>query len=359
MPTASDNSKHCQIVAEVAQAHDGSLGLAHAFIDSAARAGADAIKFQTHLADAESSPSEPWRVRFSPQDETRYDYWRRMEFTEPQWMGLRKHADEAGIAFLSSPFSVEAAELLKRVGVAAWKIASGELTNPMLLDCVTETGWPVYLSTGMSTLEEIDRAVERLARKNVPVTVFQCTSEYPCPPERIGLNMLRFFRERYGQGVGLSDHSGTIYPGLGAVMEGADVVEVHLTLSREMFGPDVPVSLTPGELEQLTAGARFMERMKASPVNKNRAASELQAMRQIFSKSVVTRVAMPAGHVLSASELTVKKPGSGIPASRLAELVGRKVARDLPANTFLAETDLKPKDCSKKALQPMEQVVGG
>ena len=150
------------IIAEVAQAHDGSLGTAHAYIDAAARAGADAVKFQTHIAAAESSPAEPWRVKFSLQDATRYDYWRRMEFTEEQWAGLRMHADETGLIFLSSPFSVEAAEMLLRVGMRAWKIASGEVNNVPLFECITATRLPVLLSTGMSRLAEIDRAVERV-----------------------------------------------------------------------------------------------------------------------------------------------------------------------------------------------------
>src|SRR5215471_8334229 len=129
---ARGRNRQCLIVAEVAQAHDGSLGFAHAFIDAIAAAGADAVKFQTHIAAAESTPAEPWRVKFSRQDETRYDYWRRMEFTEAQWRGLKAHADERGLLFLSSPFSVEAVDLLARVGVAAWKIASGEVsTRPM------------------------------------------------------------------------------------------------------------------------------------------------------------------------------------------------------------------------------------
>src|SRR5215813_7641486 len=112
----------CLIIGEVAQAHDGSLGTAHAFIDAIANAGAHAVKFQTHIAAAESTSAEPWRVKFSRQDETRYDYWKRMEFTEAQWTGLKAHADERGLLFLSSPFSVEAVDLLARVGVAAWKI---------------------------------------------------------------------------------------------------------------------------------------------------------------------------------------------------------------------------------------------
>src|SRR5918992_3358857 len=124
----------CMIIAEVAQAHDGSLGMAHAFIDAIATTGADAVKFQTHIASAESTPTEPWRIQFSRQDTSRYDYWKRMEFTEAQWSGLKQHADERGLIFLSSPFSIEAVELLERVGVAAWKVASGEVSNRPLFE---------------------------------------------------------------------------------------------------------------------------------------------------------------------------------------------------------------------------------
>src|SRR6266516_3892996 len=119
--------RHCLIVGEVAQAHDGSLGMAHAFVDAIADAGADAVKFQTHIAAAESTPAEPWRIPFSSQDASRYDYWKRIEFTEDQWRGLKEHADRRGLRFLSSPFSAEAADLLARLGVAAWKVASGEV----------------------------------------------------------------------------------------------------------------------------------------------------------------------------------------------------------------------------------------
>src|SRR5438093_2389865 len=159
----------CLIIGEVAQAHDGSLGMAHAFIDAIADAGADAVKFQTHIAAAESTPDEPWRVKFSQQEATRYDYWKRMEFTEEQWHGLKKHAHDKGLLFLSSPFSLEAVALLTRVGVAAWKIASGEVSNTSLFEGIVATRMPIILSTGMSALEEIDRAVEGLKRQDLPL----------------------------------------------------------------------------------------------------------------------------------------------------------------------------------------------
>jgi N,N'-diacetyllegionaminate synthase len=325
------------IVAEVAQAHDGSLGMAHAFIDAVARAGADAVKFQTHLAAAESSPAEPWRIKFSYQDATRFDYWKRMEFTEPQWMGLREHANEKGLKFLSSPFSIEAAELLKRVGVAAWKIASGEFNNTQMLDCILETRLPILLSTGMSRISEIEAAAARIRPMAAALTLMQCTSEYPCPPEKIGLNLLQAFRRRFGCGVGLSDHSGA----MAAATIGIEALEVHVTLSREMFGPDVKASITTGELRQLSDGVRFIERMRMSPVVKDEMAAEMAPLRSMFSKSVTARHALRAGATLTSADLALRKPGTGIPADQLSALVGRRLRRDLASGEFLQYSDVE------------------
>ncbi|MBI4538224.1 MAG: N-acetylneuraminate synthase family protein [Gemmatimonadetes bacterium] len=329
------------IIAEVAQAHEGSLGMAHAYVDAVANVGADAVKFQTHIAAAESTRAEPWRVPFSLQDATRYDYWRRMEFTEEQWCGLRRHAEERGLRFLSSPFSVDAVELLERVGVWAWKIASGELTNVPMFERIAATGLPILLSTGMSPLAEIDAAVERVWARDLDLTVLQTTSLYPAPPEKVGLNLIPFFRERYGCKVGLSDHSGTIYPGLAAAALGIDVLEVHVTLSREMFGPDVSASVTTGELRQMVEGIRFIERMNANPVDKDVAAEELAAVRQIFTKSVVARTDLAAGTVLREEHMAVKKPGTGIPAARLPELIGRRLKRAVQADEPLRGSDIE------------------
>ena len=330
----------CLIIGEVAQAHDGSLGLAHAFIDVIATAGADAIKFQTHIAAAESTPGEPWRVRFSPQDDSRYAYWQRMEFTEEQWAGLRQHATERGLLFLSSPFSPEAVDLLTRTGVAAWKVASGEVGTVPMFDRMVATGKPFILSTGMSDLAEIDAAVTRVQAAGLPLAVLQCTSAYPCPPEQVGLNMIAAFRDRYGCAAGLSDHSGTIYPGLAAAALGLDVLEVHVTLSRAMFGPDVPASVTPDELAQLVTGIRAIEQMLAHPVDKDAQAADLAPLRRLFTKSVMARIDLAPGTVLQAAHLAAKKPGTGIPAVRLPDLLGRRLRRAVAADTLLTDADL-------------------
>jgi N,N'-diacetyllegionaminate synthase len=332
---------HCLIIGEVAQAHDGSLGFAHAFIDAIANTGADAVKFQTHMAAYESTAKEPWRVKFSRQDETRYDYWARMEFTEEQWHGLKMHADERGLLFLSSPFSIEAVEMLKRIGVAAWKIASGEVSNMPMFQSMAETGLPFLLSTGMSSLQEIDSLVEWVKSKNLPLILLQCTSAYPCPPEKVGINLIPFFRERYECAVGLSDHSGTIFPGLAAATLGIQALEVHVTLSREMFGPDVPASVTTSELRQLVEGVRFIEKMRAHPIDKNVLAEELSPMRGLFTKSIVARVDIPAGAIVQREFLTLKKPGSGLPPSRLEELIGRRAGRDIAKDDLLHEEDFE------------------
>ncbi len=331
----------CTVIAEIAQAHDGSLGMAHAYIDAAAAAGADAVKFQTHIADAESTPAEPWRVKFSRQDETRFDYWRRMEFSEEQWHGLKTHADERGILFLSSPFSMQACELLGRVGVAGWKVASGEITNTPMLDWMAQTGQPVIVSTGMSGWDEIDQAAGIFSAASCDLAVLQCTTQYPSPPEAIGLNALAEIRERYGCASGLSDHSGTIYPSIAAATLGAQVLEVHITLSRQMFGPDVVASITPAELSSLVEGVRFVERMKAHPVDKATIDPALKANRKIFLKSVVATCDLPAGTVLQAGHLTAKKPGLGIPAAKLTSLIGKRLTRPVASNAFLQEDDLE------------------
>jgi N-acetylneuraminate synthase len=336
-------SGRCLVIGEVAMSHDGSVGLAHAFIDAIAAAGADAVKFQTHIAAAESHPSEPWRARFSYEDDTRFEYWQRMEFTEEQWHGLREHAGERGLAFLSSPFSLEAVALLRRVGVSGWKVASGEVPNAELLDAMSEDGGPVLLSSGMSPWDELDAAVARLRERGAgPLAVLQCTSSYPVAPEAIGLNVLAEIGSRYGCAAGLSDHSGTIFPSLAAVALGARVIEVHVTLSREMFGPDVPASVTTDELRQLCAGVRTIATALDHPVDKDAAAADLDGMRRLFTRSLVTARPLPAGSVLADADLVARKPGSGIPASERPRIVGRTVARELAAGTLLAESDLVP-----------------
>jgi N-acetylneuraminate synthase len=222
-----------------------------------------------------------------------------------------------------------------------WKIASGETSNTMLLDRILGTRKPVLLSTGMSPIEEIDAAVARVRARDVDVGVFQCTTAYPCPAEKIGLNLIPFYRERYGCWVGLSDHSATIYPGLAGAALGMDMLEVHVALSREMFGPDVIASVTTDELRQLVDGVRFIERMRASPIDKDASAQETAPLRKLFTRSLVASADLPAGTVITREHVAIKKPGTGLPPERLEDIIGRRLARPVTVDQLLAVDDIE------------------
>jgi N-acetylneuraminate synthase len=329
------------VIAEVGQAHDGSLGQAHAFLDAAADAGADAIKFQTHIASAESTLDEPFRVKFSRQDETRYAYWRRMEFTPEGWAGLAEHAKQRGLHFLSSAFSPAAVALLDRLGMPAWKIGSGEYKSAELMAAMAATGKPILLSTGMSNWAEIADGVAGIRRLGVEAALFQCTSRYPTPLKQVGLNVIGRLKQEHQCPVGLSDHSGSPFPALAALALGADMIEVHVVFDRRMFGPDSPASLTFDELAQLTAARDAFAEMLANPVDKDAVAAELATMRQLFTTSVAPTRALAAGTVLTADMLTAKKPGTGIPAAEMAALVGRTLKADVAADRLLRPEDIE------------------
>jgi N,N'-diacetyllegionaminate synthase len=329
------------IVGEVAQAHDGSLGMAHAFIDAIAASGADAVKFQTHIAAAESSIQEPFRVKFSTQDKTRYEYWKRMEFSREQWQGLHDHAVEKGLLFLSSPFSVEAIDLLEKIGMPAWKVASGEISNPLLLERIYRTRKPIILSTGLTTVRELDKIVEDIKARGFPLAILQCTTQYPVPPEKAGLNLIQEFHERYRVPIGLSDHSGNIYNSLAAVTLGASILEVHVALSRDAFGPDVPASLTPADLQQMVEGARFIQNALTHPVRKDTLTKDSVELRKVFGKSLVALHDLKKGTTLKRDDLTARKPGTGIAVSQIDSVVGRRLSKDVRAGQFLKRTDLK------------------
>ena len=334
-------ANHTQVIAEIGQAHDGSLGILHSYIDAVAATGADAIKFQTHLADAESSPAEPFRVKFSRVDATRQDYWRRMEFTPEQWADIKAHCDDSGLEFMSSPFSNAAVDLLEDIGMARYKIGSGEVSNLLLLEKIGRTGKPVLLSSGMSNFTELDRAIEFLGNHGNPLSILQCNTEYPTPPEHVGLNVMNELHERYDLPVGLSDHSGTPYPALAATALGASVIEVHAVFDTRMFGPDARSSLTIDQLKTMVDGIRAINTMQANPTDKsdNTRFAPLKAM---FEKTLAVNADLPAGHILTFEDLEAKKPAEqGLPAAQWREVIGQRLCRDKQQWAFLQADDLE------------------
>ncbi|MBC8331912.1 MAG: N-acetylneuraminate synthase family protein [Anaerolineae bacterium] len=329
------NLKKVFIIAEIGSVHDGSFGNATKLIEAAAACGVDAVKFQTHIPEAETLPNAPMPPYFK--GEPRFEYFRRTGFTLEQWKQLKQHCDEHDVTFLSSPFSEEAVDLLEKVGLSEYKIPSGEVTNLPMLEKIARLGKPVILSSGMSSWDEIDRAVEVIQKHDAPLTVLQCTSEYPCPYEQVGLNVMREMAARYNVPVGLSDHTLTNYAVFAAVTLGAVVVEKHFTFSRLMYGSDARHSLEPPEMIDLVQGVRAIERMLAADVEKR--TEPYQAMKNIFEKSLVAEVDISAGAILTRELVGIKKPGTGISAARLDEFIGRKIVRAIDAGNLLAEED--------------------
>ena len=318
------------LIAEVGQNHDGSLGQAHAFIDAIAATGAHAVKFQTHIAAEESCPDEPFRVNFSYEDATRFDYWRRMEFNQDQWQELERHANERDLVFLSSPFSLAAVELLDSIGVPAWKVASGEVGSRRMIERMAATGKPLIVSTGMSGYDEIDDAVLPLRQKSAAFVLMQCTSAYPSPLASTGLNVLDEFRKRYECPVGLSDHSGSTLPAVAAALHGAQVIEVHVTLGKQMFGPDVAASLDIAELRRLAEDLEGVAEILSHTVDKDWTASNAAEMRRLFGKSAVAVRALDEGAIVTEDDVTFLKPSWGIAEKDFDPLMGKRLKRPVP-----------------------------
>lgn len=326
------------VIAEIGNTHEGSFGQAQALITAAAECGANAVKLQTHLADAEMVAGAPFPPYFRP-GESRRAYFERISFDETQYAALLSLAASLGIVLLSSPFSSEAVDVLETVGIPAHKIPSGEVTNLPYLDHVARTKKPVILSSGMSSWEELDRAVETIRHHHNQLVVLQCTSVYPCPPERVGLNLLGEMAARYDTLVGLSDHTLTTSAPLAAVTLGACVVEKHFTLSKRMFGPDPQFSLEPEAFADMTRGIREIELALRHPVDKNDL-GEFDEMKAIFEKSIVAARDLPSGTIIGPDDLATKKPGTGMAPRHLPQLIGRRTTCLVEKDTLLSETHL-------------------
>lgn len=326
-----------EVIAEIGQAHDGSLGILHSYIDALADSDCDAIKFQMHIAMAESSEFEPFRINFSYEDKTRYDYWHRMEFTEDEWMGIKKHCEEVGKEFLCSPFSIRSVELLEKLNVKRYKIASGEVRNFLMLDIISQTGKPIIVSSGLSSFSEIQDTIDQLKRSGCDLSVMQCTSSYPVAPEELGLNVIQDLKQ-FGIPVGLSDHSGKVGPPIAAVALGASLIETHVVFDRRLFGPDSKSSLTIEEFNQMIENIRFIETSLSNPVQK----VGNESMMSVFGKSLAVNKNLSKGHIIRKSDLETKKPmGYGYPAENFKDLIGKKLNKDLVKYSFVSKEDIE------------------
>lgn len=326
------------VIAEIGSVHDGSFGNAKKAVELAAHCGADAVKFQTHVAEAESRADAPRPSYF--QDESRIEYFKRTGFSETQWRELRELADSLKLQLISSPFAIEAVDLLESIGVSAYKIASGEVTNTPLLEAIAKTGRPVYLSSGMSSWGELDAAVSVFSETG-SLTVMQCSSVYPCPDERVGLNVLSELRERYPTAdIGYSDHTLGLYAPVAATALGASAIEKHLTFSRMMYGSDAPHSLEPGEFQLMVEMIRGTGRIMANPVNKDNVESYAE-MKTAFQKSVVAARDLSAGTTISEADLAYKKPDRGVSASQYRSVIGKRLTVSKTKDEYIEKEDIE------------------
>lgn len=328
------------LIGEIGQAHEGSLGIAHSYIDALAEAGVNAVKFQTHIAEAESSIHEPFRVKFSHEDKTRYDYWKRMEFTAEQWAGLRQHCIDKNLEFISSPFSLAAVDLLEKIGMQKFKIGSGEVSNFLMLQRIAKNGHDIILSSGMSSFQEIDHTIGFLKDFNTNISILQCTTAYPTKPDEWGLNVIDELKKRYNVPVGFSDHSGDIFACLSAATLGAELLEFHAVFDKRMFGPDSKSSLEINEIKQLVKGVRSIEKAMNNPIVKNDN-SDFDQLKKIFEKSLSVNKSKCKGEIIEIDDLEAKKPkGYGIPASEFENVINKKLNRDIKRWEFINWGDI-------------------
>lgn len=322
----------CFVVAEIGNSHEGSIGLAKRFIKAAADCGVDAVKLQTHIFEAESLADAPNPPYFK--DESRKEYLERTAFNLGQYKKLKSYAEQqCGVQFLSSPFSLEAVDLLEKVDLSAYKVPSGEVNNIPLLIKLAKTGKKVILSSGMSSWAELDEAVDTLRQNGCEdIVLMQCSSEYPCRAEDAGLNVMLEMRERYNLPVGFSDHTLGIAIAIAAAALGASIVEKHFTLSRKMYGSDAKNSTTPEEFKALVDGIRDVEKVLLNKVDKDEKAKSLKDMKRIFEKSIVAACDITAGTVIEERHLAYKKPGDGIAAREFANVLGKRSLTDIKRN---------------------------
>ena len=329
------------IIAEIAQAHDGSLGMVHSYIDSLKNIGINAIKFQMHYAEYESSIHEKFRTKFSYQDETRFDYWKRLEFTKDQWIEIKRHCDEVRLDFICSVFSEFSLKTLIEIGGKIIKVPSGELSNHLLLEKISKTKKKIILSTGLSNNSEIEDSIKILKKHKNNISILHCTSEYPTKPQTLGLEQIKYLKNKFKVPVGLSDHSGKIFSPLMAITKGAEIIEAHVVFDKRIFGPDTSSSLTINDFKLIVEGAKYIESSHKKHINKNSLSLKTKLTKKTFGKSLVVNRNLQKGHVLKTDDLTSLKPeGYGLSPKYYKKILSKKLKRNMKKHDFILMRDV-------------------
>jgi N,N'-diacetyllegionaminate synthase len=327
----------CFVIAEAGVNHNGDLELARELVRIAARTGADAIKFQTFSADrlvTASAAKAEYQVDRTGSDESQHDMLKRLELSADDHRRLMADCKGEGILFLSSAFDEASADLLDELGVVAYKVPSGEITNLPYLRHLATKGRPLIVSTGMSTMDEVSAAMAAIqATREVPVVLLHCVSLYPSPPEAANLHAMAAMRAEFDVPVGYSDHTEGIWISLAAVALGANMIEKHLTKDRGLAGPDHEASLEPAAFSSMMEGIREVEASLGDGVK--RPLPEEAATAAAARKSVVAATNIPAGTAIRRDMLAVMRPGTGLPPDRLDWVVGRKARRPIASGSAI------------------------
>jgi len=330
-------SGHVFIIAEAGVNHNGSLEMAHQLVESAHAAGADAVKFQTFRADAlvsGAAPKAEYQMRTTDASESQLAMLRRLELDADAHVALMTHCVQLGIEFLSSPFDPDSVDLLERIGVRQFKLGSGELTNTPLLRHVGAKARPVILSTGMATLGEVETGLAALRDGGTDdVTLLHCVTEYPAPAEQINLRAMHTLHIAFRVPVGYSDHTDGTAVSIAAVALGAAMIEKHFTLDRALPGPDHRASLEPHAFARMVTDIRATGQAMGDGIK--RPAECERANMPVARKSVVAARTLPAGRIIEAADLAIKRPGHGIAPGDLERVIGRRAAIDLARDDVL------------------------
>jgi len=327
----------CFIIAEAGVNHNGDVNLARKLIDVAKDAGADAVKFQTFKAEevvTRRAEKARYQKKITGAQESQYDMLRKLELSEEEHLALKSYTEKKRIVFLSTPYDKRSVEFLSQLGVAAFKVSSADITNHPLLYHIAEKYLPIILSTGMSTLGEIEEALEAIvSRGNNQVILLHCNFNYPARMEDVNLRAMITLKQAFGFPVGYSDHTMGIEVPLAAVALGAVVIEKHLTLDRQLPGPDHLASLEPAELGEMVAKIRNIEQALGSPI-KRPSGGEVQN-RESCRRSIVAADDIPQGAVITGGMLAAKRPGTGIPPKYIEALVGLKATCNIQKDDLI------------------------
>lgn len=334
----SKNSKPL-IIAEIGQSHNGKIKNIFKIIDIVSKTGADIIKFQTHYADEESTLDEPFRKNIFLKSSSRIDYWRKMEFTKVEWLKIKNYCEKKNLIFLSSPFSLKAIEVLKKIGVKLWKVGSGEFFSDDILKALDRLNQPIILSTGLSTFKDIKKQLSLFKNKK-KILLMQCTSEYPSNLKSIGVELVKKYNNRYNVFSGLSDHSGKISPAVMALSLGAKLIEVHFKINEDKKNLDRDASLNFSQLKLLCELRDEIHIMKTSKINKNILSKEQIKNKKIFTKSIALKKNKKVNEKINKKDIIFKKPGFGIKYNQLKFVVGKKLRKNVNSDRILKWSDL-------------------